>query len=112
MKSIFSKVYKKDYSGLFLYAIILIPILTWCGFMYWGLSMLSDSLEKQWADQDELNFIDQAHQQGYNDSQMLTPHCFGDWQHGFFGDCKDDMKQYVITHHITWWENHLEGLPK
>src|ERR1700704_870124 len=41
-----------------------------------GMNTLSDSANRSDQAQAEIQFIDQAHQQGFTDSEQVTHHCF------------------------------------
>lgn len=78
------------------------------GMLIWGMSLLSDSLNKKWDNDAEINFIDQAHQQGYSDSEMLDPHCFGSPQHGWFGSCQKYVNEWAKKHNLPLLEGNLD----
>ena len=83
------------------------------GMFIWGMSMLSDSLNKEWDAQAEIDFIDQAHYQGYTDSQMYEKHCFAKptgeegntWS--YFGACSVTGHWVKLGNGLVEWHNDL-----
>lgn len=106
------KIWKYVLWGGCIFAIISFVVVF--GALILGMSMLSDSLNKQWDDEAEINFIDQAHYQGYSDSDMYEKHCFAKPNGGegntwsYFGACSVTGHWVKSNNGLIYWHNDLK----
>lgn len=111
-----AKMWKYIVYGGAIFAIVSVSIVF--GALIWGMSMLTDSLNKQWDDEAEINFIDQAHGQGYTDSDMYEKHCFAKPNGGegntwsYFGACSVTGHWIKVNGEVTGWHNDLTYNPR